>query len=151
MAVSYTHLRSKFNVEEEVVNIQKFNKSIFVVSELDMTNSNDFTEIETRIAEEQKSLNIEEGKIGRALIIKTLNGDHLFLTIHHLVIDGISWRIFIDDFKNIYSDLLNGHAIELNNEYLQYHDWVSILKDYANSKELLNEIPLWSNINKQMN
>ncbi|MFB8733157.1 condensation domain-containing protein [Bacillus sp. SL00103] len=42
----------------------------------------------------QASISLAEGPLVKPAIFRTDQGDHLLLAVHHLVIDGVSWRIF---------------------------------------------------------
>ncbi|SFG29345.1 non-ribosomal peptide synthase domain TIGR01720/amino acid adenylation domain-containing protein [Novosphingobium sp. CF614] len=52
--------------------------------------------------EVQEGLNLEHGPLMRARLI-TLpgGGQRLFLAAHHLVVDGVSWRIVLDDLRGL--------------------------------------------------
>src|SRR5207237_1649341 len=49
----------------------------------------------------QTSLDITDGPLLRAVLFGLGPGRHpqLFVTIHHLVVDGVSWRILLDDLE----------------------------------------------------
>ncbi|PZD72647.1 Linear gramicidin synthase subunit D [Acaryochloris thomasi RCC1774] len=52
-------------------------------------------------AQVQSSLNITVGPLLQIALFRTApqEADRLLITIHHLVVDGISWRILLDDFQ----------------------------------------------------
>ena len=57
--------------------------------------------IEQTCNRHQRSLDLEHGKIFKAALIKTpdaVQNNRMFLAIHHLAIDGVSWRIFTPSF-----------------------------------------------------
>ncbi|CAM2005621.1 non-ribosomal peptide synthetase [Acanthopleuribacter pedis] len=45
----------------------------------------------------QSSLNIKQGPLWRVALRRGAAGDHLLLVCHHLVIDGVSWRLLLHD------------------------------------------------------
>ncbi|MDQ1351869.1 MAG: hypothetical protein QG657_2175, partial [Acidobacteriota bacterium] len=68
------------------------------------------TENEARLAEIkleadriQRSMDLQFGPLVKLALFKGLSGDHLLIVIHHLVIDGVSWRILLEDFETGYA------------------------------------------------
>ena len=53
----------------------------------------------------------------KAVIIRNDNLENcyetLFITMHHLLVDGVSWRILLEDFYNIYNVLENSRELQL--------------------------------------
>lgn len=41
-------------------------------------------------------------------LMKTGEGDHLLIVIHHLVVDGVSWRILFEDVQTGYEQAERG-------------------------------------------
>ncbi len=68
-------------------------------------------------AEAHRSLDIEHGPLLRAVAIAMADGSaRLLLVVHHLVVDGVSWRILLDDLGSAYAQARAGRplpAIEL--------------------------------------
>ncbi|NQF12990.1 tyrocidine non-ribosomal peptide synthetase TycA [Brevibacillus sp. HB1.3] len=108
------------------------------------------SDVQQAIEEETKRLhgnmNLQEGQLVKAALFHTLQGDHLFLAIHHLVMDGISWRILFEDLATAYSQVLAGKDIVLPEKTDSFKNWAGWLNEYANSDELLREIPYWENL-----
>ncbi|MGG4446407.1 tyrocidine non-ribosomal peptide synthetase TycA [Brevibacillus porteri] len=116
----------------------------------DLTSHSD---VQQAIEEETKrlhsSMNLEEGQLVKAALFHTLQGDHLFLAIHHLVVDGISWRILFEDLATAYSQVLAGKEIILPEKTDSFKNWAVWLNEYANSDELVREIPYWENLESE--
>src|SRR5699024_4596322 len=92
------------------------------------------TFIRVKENEGQTNLNIYEGPIWRAVYFKDdIQGDRLFWVIHHLAVDGVSWRILMEDLKNAYLQLQEGGEITLPPKTSSYKDWAYNLKEYAYS------------------
>nr|WP_150149854.1 non-ribosomal peptide synthase/polyketide synthase [Bacillus swezeyi] len=96
----------------------------------------------------QKKSSIEKGKLVNLGIFQTDEGDHLLIVIHHLVVDGVSWRILFEDFDILYSQALKGETLEVGYKTDSYQDFARRLKAYAGSRQLLNEAEYWRNIAK---
>jgi len=102
-----------------------------------------YIEKETSLA--HQSLDIQKGPIIKALLLNYGKNQRLLIIIHHLVIDGISWRILIEDLERVYSQLVKGESPSLPPKTHSYQQWSQALTDYASSGAL-QEIPYWQQI-----
>jgi natural product biosynthesis luciferase-like monooxygenase protein/non-ribosomal peptide synthase protein (TIGR01720 family) len=96
----------------------------------------------------QASLDLEHGPLARAALI--LGGDgasDLFLVAHHLVIDGVSWRVLLDDLQELVRQLRAGQRPALPPKTASVRDWTDVLATLAGSDELLAELPVWNAMN----
>lgn len=93
-------------------------------------------------------IDISSGKLIKLVLFNTNDGDHLLIIIHHLVVDGISWRIILEDFARAYLQGINDQSIVFPDKTNSYKDWAVRLLDYSNSEELLKEIDYWKEIQK---
>ncbi|MFD6979035.1 plipastatin non-ribosomal peptide synthetase PpsA, partial [Bacillus subtilis] len=94
----------------------------------------------------QSKMNVEKGPLLQAGLFKTAEGDHLLIALHHLVIDGVSWRILLEDLAAAYQQALEKKEIQLppkTDSYLSYADG---LTQIAESKQLLSEKTYWQTI-----
>ncbi|PSJ18787.1 non-ribosomal peptide synthetase [Nitrosomonas supralitoralis] len=86
--------------------------------------------------EAQRSLNLQQGSLVRAMLINmTDQTQRLLLVIHHLVIDGVSWRILIEDLETAYHQTENHETIILPEATTGYPVWTHQLQQYPNSHE----------------
>jgi amino acid adenylation domain-containing protein/non-ribosomal peptide synthase protein (TIGR01720 family) len=67
----------------------------------------------------------------------------LLIVFHHLLVDGISWRILIEDIWTGYQQLLQGQEIIFPNKTTSYKDWALKLNKYALSLNSEEELRLW--------
>jgi hypothetical protein len=44
-------------------------------------------------------MDLENGPLVQAGLFRSEAEDYLFLTVHHLAVDGISWRILLEEFN----------------------------------------------------
>ncbi|WP_322014135.1 non-ribosomal peptide synthetase [Paraburkholderia sp. J12] len=94
--------------------------------------------------EAQRSLDIERGPLLRAVLIEVADGSsRLLLAAHHLAVDGVSWRILLADLQHAYGQALRREAIALPASTSAYETWAQRLRDYAQTAEVLDEIPYW--------
>jgi amino acid adenylation domain-containing protein/non-ribosomal peptide synthase protein (TIGR01720 family) len=101
------------------------------------------------IGASQCGLNISHGPVVRAVLIR-LGADtpvKLLLTVHHLVIDGVSWRILLDDFATAYQQLSANQAIQLARPTSSLMEWSKRLEGYANTDSALTDADHWTSRN----
>lgn len=91
----------------------------------------------------QGSINLTAGPLVKLGLFQTKAGDYLLIAIHHLVIDGVSWRILFEDFATGYQQLEKGEEIRFPLKTTSYQKWAEQLISYANSEELLHEMGYW--------
>ncbi|GFZ30329.1 hypothetical protein CSC2_08550 [Clostridium zeae] len=94
----------------------------------------------------QEQMDIEKGNLIKLALFKTEHQDFLLITIHHMVIDGISWRILMEDLETAYTTIEKGRKVELPLKTTSFKEWAEKLKTYADSKELLREKRYWRQI-----
>ncbi|AZE60743.1 MULTISPECIES: non-ribosomal peptide synthetase [Pseudomonas fluorescens group] len=79
--------------------------------------------------EAQRSLNLQDGPLLRALLVQMPDhSQRLLLVIHHLVVDGVSWRILLDDLQQLYAGLREGAAPALAGKTTSYQAWTARLQ-----------------------
>jgi amino acid adenylation domain-containing protein/non-ribosomal peptide synthase protein (TIGR01720 family) len=93
------------------------------------------SELEQRMKTLQAGHNLEQGPIFQIAYFDL--GEHrtdkLFLTIHHTAIDGLSWRILLEDIVRAYDAAVHGRDIKLPAKTTSYKQWAEKLVDYAQS------------------
>ncbi|WP_292768135.1 non-ribosomal peptide synthetase [Nostoc sp. NOS(2021)] len=98
------------------------------------------TAIKAADAELQASLNLSTGAIARVALFQLGNNQpgRLLFIIHHLAVDGISWRILLEDLATGYQQLSSGEAIKLPPKTTSFQYWSDRLTKYAQSSDELN-------------
>jgi amino acid adenylation domain-containing protein/non-ribosomal peptide synthase protein (TIGR01720 family) len=100
-----------------------------------------------RAADEvQRSLDLEHGPLIRVALFD--GGDagpsSLLLVVHHLAVDGVSWRILLEDLQTAYGQLEAGEVVRLPAKTTSYKRWAEALDEYARGPELEAEAAYWS-------
>uniref|UniRef100_A6VYG2 Amino acid adenylation domain n=1 Tax=Marinomonas sp. (strain MWYL1) TaxID=400668 RepID=A6VYG2_MARMS len=67
----------------------------------------------------------------------------LLLAVHHLVIDGVSWRIVLNDLEQAYKQLQSGSPVALPPKTSGYGQWCERLRAHSDSEELGRERAYW--------
>ncbi|PSF37372.1 non-ribosomal peptide synthetase [Aphanothece hegewaldii CCALA 016] len=61
-------------------------------------------------------------------------GSRLLFVVHHLVIDGISWRILLEDLQTAYQQLERGETVQLPSKTTSFKQWSESLQKYTDSE-----------------
>ncbi|MEX5552751.1 non-ribosomal peptide synthetase [Pseudomonas pergaminensis] len=92
----------------------------------------------------QRSLDLEHGPLLRALLVDGPEGQQrLLIAIHHLVVDGVSWRVLLEDLQTVYRQLSDGQSVSLPAKTSALRDWAARLQAYAGSESLREELSVW--------
>jgi len=102
-------------------------------------------------AEVQAGLDITAGPLLRAVRydLGLSTPARLLLAVHHLCIDGVSWRVVLEDLWTAYRELSEGREPSLPAKTTSMHDWTQRLAAFANSPELAAELGHWTAIAPQ--
>lgn len=65
------------------------------------------------------------GPLVRARVLRTPAGDLLLLVLHHLVCDGVTWRILLDDLEPAYEEARSGRLSRPADKSVSQHDWLA--------------------------
>ncbi|HHK3014645.1 TPA: amino acid adenylation domain-containing protein, partial [Pseudomonas aeruginosa] len=92
----------------------------------------------------QRSLDLGSGPLLRALLATLGDGSQrLLLVIHHLVVDGVSWRILLEDLQTAYRQLQAGQAVALPAKTSAFKAWAERLQAHARDGGLEGERGYW--------
>ena len=92
----------------------------------------------------QRSLDLHDGPLMRAALVELPDASQrLLLVIHHLVVDGVSWRILLEDLQSAYQQLSRGQAVSLPAKTSAFKAWGQRLQEHARSAELESELDYW--------
>lgn len=92
----------------------------------------------------KRTLDITRGVLIRLVHIHWAAGEHkLLIVIHHLAVDGISWRILLQDFYTAYTALQHGQTGRLPKKTASLPDWQQQLRRQFPVSRLLEEKPYW--------
>ncbi|XYI02620.1 non-ribosomal peptide synthase/polyketide synthase [Sorangium sp. So ce1128] len=102
--------------------------------------------IERSCAALQASLQLDTGPLARAalLMLGPARPSRLLLAAHHLVIDGVSWRILLEDLLTAYGQLLDARPVQLPFKTTSFQRWAERLAELASSQALLQQLPFWT-------
>lgn len=105
-------------------------------------------EQEATFAEEatraQASLNLTDGPLLRFVYFVMGDGPiRLLIAIHHLAVDGVSWRILLEDLQTACQQLLRHEPMQLPYKTTSFKAWAERLQAYARSQEVHQQAMYW--------
>ncbi len=93
----------------------------------------------------QASINLSAGRLLRVAVFKLGAGrsDRILLAAHHLAIDGVSWRILLDDLQTAYGQVERGLVVQLPFKTTSFKRWSELLTERAQLPDVFEELPFW--------
>ncbi|WP_215545185.1 non-ribosomal peptide synthetase [Amycolatopsis sp. CA-230715] len=97
-------------------------------------------------AELDGSLDLASGPVVRMVWLDRGPGRGAWLvwTVHHLVVDGVSWRILLDDLTTAYRQTHAGKTVDLGGKTLSYQAWSRHLYDHTAAGGLDDDLSHWN-------
>jgi non-ribosomal peptide synthase protein (TIGR01720 family) len=101
--------------------------------------------IEGAADEVQGSFKLSEGPLLKAALFERGEGrtQRLLLVAHHLVVDGVSWRVLLEDLNTAYGQLQRGEPVKLPAKTTSFKAWAGKLAEYARTEGLEKEVEYW--------
>ena len=120
-----------------------------IVDDVDITSlpQADVPAMVERVANErQASLHLTDGPLVRVTLFNRREGgdSYLLIVIHHLVVDGVSWRIILEDLALAYQHAQAGERSEFPPKTASYKRWSEHLRDYAESDAAREQTRFWA-------
>jgi non-ribosomal peptide synthase protein (TIGR01720 family) len=100
--------------------------------------------LEAAATEWQGRLNLTTGPVARGVLFTRgpEQTARLLLVVHHLVVDGISWRILLDDLMTAYQGLATQERVRLS-AASSFQAWAAHLQAYSQAPALQAEAAYW--------
>lgn len=114
------------------------------VYELGDSDTNNF--IIEKCNEIQAGIDLENGPLLQLALFQNQQSSKVAVIIHHLVIDGVSWRILLEDIEILYQRDVRSKSIKLPLKTDSYKLYAEYLVKYAASPELLGEKGYWTEV-----
>ncbi|KUI06069.1 non-ribosomal peptide synthetase [Mycobacterium sp. IS-3022] len=70
----------------------------------------------------------------------------LVLIIHHLAVDGVSWRILLEDLNIAWAQHHNGQPIALPGTGTSFARWATLLAEHAHAAEVVAQAEVWRQV-----
>ncbi|MEK3918735.1 amino acid adenylation domain-containing protein [Paenibacillus sp. FSL K6-2393] len=120
------------------------NGGLFTLDVFDFKDAENPTQVvEAKATGIQAGIDLENGPLMKAGLFQCEDGDHLLLAVHHAVVDGVSWRILMEDFALGYEQTGKSEEIRFPAKTDAYRTWSEQLAAYAQSPEIAKERAYW--------
>ncbi|MFU0242839.1 condensation domain-containing protein, partial [Streptomyces scabiei] len=86
------------------------------------------------------------GVMARFVWFDAPSGGRLVIVLHHLVVDGVSWRILLPDLAEAWKQVRDGRTPELPAVGTSVRRWAHALVEEASSPERVAELELWRSV-----
>jgi amino acid adenylation domain-containing protein/non-ribosomal peptide synthase protein (TIGR01720 family) len=108
--------------------------------------------IETKSATWQTRLHLTQGPLMRVVWFDSgeISSSRLLLIVHHLVVDGVSWRILLDDLQTAYQQLQQGQSVTLPPKTASFQQWADQLQEDAQSASVRQEFQHWQQLKNRV-
>jgi amino acid adenylation domain-containing protein/non-ribosomal peptide synthase protein (TIGR01720 family) len=117
-----------------------------------LTEAEQTTKISEHAANLHASLDLEHGPLIRVALFErgSQQPSYLLIVIHHLAVDGVSWRILLEDLHSTYQQLNRREEPSLPAKTTSYKNWAERLIEHARSGELRQELAFWCETNERL-
>jgi amino acid adenylation domain-containing protein/non-ribosomal peptide synthase protein (TIGR01720 family) len=102
--------------------------------------------LELHAAGLQSKFDLAAAPLVSVVLYRLQDGDRLLMIIHHLVVDGVSWRILAEDLMSGYGELKGGKPLSFPAKSDSFKLWSERLTEYAASGTLLKEQEYWQTV-----
>ncbi|MBP2473359.1 amino acid adenylation domain-containing protein/non-ribosomal peptide synthase protein (TIGR01720 family) [Crossiella equi] len=85
------------------------------------------------------------------LLRARLDGTRLELCAHHLVVDGVSWRVLVEDLETAYRQARAGRTVHIGAKTTAFRDWSRQLADFTATGGFDDELAYWTSQNVESN
>ncbi len=94
----------------------------------------------------QGSLDLAKGPVFGAVLFKArdTSAARLLMVAHHLVLDGLSWRIIVEDLITAHGQASKNQPVALPLKTMSFASWASLLGKHARSPEVQAERAWWT-------
>ena len=101
--------------------------------------------IESEAARAQQSLDLSAGPLMRVVLFECgeQSKQRLLLVVHHLSVDGVSWRILLEDLQRAYEAAAESRPVELGAKGTSWKEWAGRLREWARGAEAGSEADYW--------
>ncbi|MEP0264569.1 amino acid adenylation domain-containing protein [Dokdonia sp.] len=94
----------------------------------------------------RESIDLESGKMMVFALVTNQEKDQLIIIAHHLLVDGVSWRVLVSDFIDIYENIALGKTGKDQHKSSSVKEWAESLLEFAKESRLLKTIEHWESI-----
>ncbi len=102
------------------------------------------------LKKEKISFDLKNGPLVDIVFCPTNEGNVFRLSIHHFVVDIVSWNILLEDFHTALEQIKKNNEIQLPAKTASFIDWLEALKNHKNKTMSDEEFSYWTDINNKI-
>lgn len=137
-------LKIRFKQNSDKKWIQFYDEAAYNFIQDSYTDENDF---EQKIKKYSTQLDIEKGPQIKVCLFKQNGQDRILFLVHHLLVDGVSFRILVEDLSNLYDGFLLNTKVKHYEKTSSFKEWQQSLSEYAVKNKSSEESGFWQEIN----
>ena len=143
-ALRFRYTRGNGKIEQQIAGLpDQLQLHLFDLADKDETAQKKF--IEKEAAALQAAINLETGPLFKlAYFDAGSQPGRLLFIIHHLAVDGVSWRILLEDFQLGYQQASSGQEITLPAKTTSFKEWAEKLSLFSESEKIKPEVDFWT-------
>ncbi|MCI6044589.1 amino acid adenylation domain-containing protein [bacterium] len=142
-------LRAKFPENVPVIRKQD-EKQLFELQEFYYFNVKDSDRKKKLILEKtdelNKSLDLANGPLLKSIFFGFNDKHYLYITIHHLIVDSVSWSILLDDLNGFCENKQLNQNTYMPVRSASYAEWNKRIESLADMQEVQREADYWNKV-----
>lgn len=121
-------------------------KNVLKISEYDNEIS---LESATRLLDETLSNEFNGSSFIHVNLLKGVDSDFIYIQIHHMIIDMVSWRILLEDFLQCYTAYTTSLREPKLDKTIDYKDWSDLLQEEKTIELFQNQAGYWRDLDER--
>ncbi|MEQ1527955.1 MAG: amino acid adenylation domain-containing protein, partial [Methylococcales bacterium] len=111
----------------------------------DVSVENQLERLEEEASTMQATLHLADGPLIRVawFDLRHESDSRILIAIHHLVVDGVSWRILLEDLNSACRQLMAGETVSLPAKTTSFKHWTERIRQLANTGDSVPDISYW--------
>jgi non-ribosomal peptide synthase protein (TIGR01720 family) len=107
--------------------------------------------LEEAASRAQASLDLGHGPVMRLIYfdLGAPRSARLLWVVHHLAVDGVSWRILVEDLQTVYAQLRSNQPARLGAKTTSYKQWAEQMVEYARSEDVREQVSYWTTARRE--
>ncbi|WP_304451228.1 non-ribosomal peptide synthetase [Nocardiopsis sp. YSL2] len=104
------------------------------------------TAVEEHTERLREQIDLVSGPVVRMVLFTGTTTPRLLITAHHLVVDGVSWRVLLEDLTTAYHQTTSGQPIDLGPRTTPFPTWADRLAEATREGRFDHETDHWTSL-----
>ena len=149
-AVTEHHDMLRAVVKDGALYVREVNDGVMFSVEEFTVDDNDRTAVTAIANGIEGSIDVSNGPLMKLAMLHGNEKDYLLIAIHHNVIDGVSWRILIEDLATAYGQAAAGLPVSLPSKTHSYRYYQEAMERFKKSYTLEREKDYWEKVRAEV-